>query len=131
MRRSQMNMENLHIKASSSTPMAVFETNGNLTLKGRSLILDVGSFYQPLAEWISQLTAPKVTFTFELEYFNSASSKKLLEILRLIETNKHVREFDVTWKYETDDEDILEKGQIFEEKLRKARFVYVEYAEAM
>ncbi|HJZ39088.1 MAG TPA: DUF1987 domain-containing protein [Bacteroidales bacterium] len=124
-------MENLTIKATSTTPLAVFETNGNLTLKGRSLILDVTAFYQPFLDWVNILIAPKVVFTIELEYFNSASSKKLLEILRTIDSNNQVREFEVNWNYETDDEDILEKGQIFEEKLRKARFIYKEYAEAI
>ena len=124
-------MENLTIKATSTTPFAVFETNGNLSLKGRSLILDVTAFYQPFLEWVSNLDATRVVFTIELEYFNSASIKKLLEILRTIDSNNLVKEFDVIWNFETDDEDILEKGQIFEEKLRKARFIYKEYAEAI
>jgi hypothetical protein len=123
-------MENLTIKATSTTPLAVFETNGSLSLKGRSLILDVTAFYQPFLDWVGILAATRVVFTIELEYFNSASSKKLLEILRTIDSNNLVKEFDVIWNFETDDEDILEKGQIFEEKLRKARFIYKEYAEA-
>jgi hypothetical protein len=124
-------MENLTIKATSTTPFALFETNGNLTLKGRSLILDVTAFYQPFLDWVSNLAATRVVFKIELEYFNSASIKKLLEILRTIDSNNLVKEFDVIWNFETDDEDILEKGQIFEEKLRKARFIYKEYAEAI
>ena len=32
--------------------------------------------------------------------------------------------------YESDDEDTLENGQIFEELLRKAQFLYHEYSEA-
>ena len=124
-------MDNFTIEATSNTHLAVFETNGNLSLKGRSLILDVTAFYQPFLEWVRNLDVTKVVFTIELEYFNSASSKKLLEILRTIDSNNLVKEFDVIWNFETDDEDILEKGQIFEEKLFKARFIYREYAEAI
>jgi hypothetical protein len=123
-------IQNLTIEATSSTPQAVFETNGNLLLKGRSLLLDVSLFYQPLIDWVSQLNTDTVKFIIKLDYFNSASSKRLLEILKIIDANNAVREFDVIWNFETDDEDILEKGQIFEEKLRRARFLYKEYAEA-
>ena len=123
-------IQNLTIEATSSTPQAVFETNGNLLLKGRSLLLDVSLFYQPLIDWVSQLNTDTVKFIIKLDYFNSASSKRLLEILKIIDANNAVREFDVIWNFETDEEDILEKGQIFEEKLRRARFLYKEYAEA-
>ena len=121
-------MQPVIIEATNSTPSAVFEPNGILLLKGRSLILDVISFYQPLIEWAAQLTARKVNFTIELDYFNTASSKKLLELLRAIDDNAYVREYDVNWHFENDDEDILEKGQIFEERLLKARFHYTEFA---
>jgi uncharacterized protein YfbU (UPF0304 family) len=121
-------MQPIVIEATNSTPGAVFEPDGNLSLKGRSLILDVISFYQPLIEWAAQLNTHSVNFTVAFDYFNTASSKKLLELLKVIDDNTNVREYDVNWHFESDDEDILEKGQIFEERLRKARFLYTEFA---
>jgi hypothetical protein len=121
-------IQDLIIEATSSTPYVAFEVSGNLSLKGRSLILDVGQFYQPLTDWVSQLHCSKVTFDIDVDYFNSASSKRLLEILKTIDVNNNVSEFIVIWNFESDDEDILEKGQIFEEKLRKAKFFFKEYA---
>jgi len=123
-------IQDLIIEATSSTPHVVFEVSGRLLVKGRSLILDVGQFYQPLNDWVVQLQCNKVTFDIDIDYFNSASSKRLLEIMKTIDANNHVGEFNVIWNYESDDEDILEKGQIFEEKLRKARFFFKEYAES-
>jgi hypothetical protein len=123
-------IQNLIIEATSTTPHVAFETSGNLSLKGRSLILDVGQFYQPLNDWVCQLHCSTVNFDIDIDYFNSASSKRVLEILKIIDANNFVREFNVIWNYESDDEDILEKGQIFEEKLRKARFFFKEYAES-
>ena len=122
-------MQNIYIEATSSTPQVSFDVNGRLMMKGRSLILDVKDFYSPLNEWISKLNATVVRFTIDFDYFNSASSKQILEMLKLLDSNNNVKDFDVFWHFEKDDEDILEIGQIFEERLRKARFCFKEYAE--
>jgi len=123
-------MQNINIPATSSTPQVIFEDDGHLVLKGRSIILDVDSFYNPLIEWVGQLNTAAVLFTLRFDYFNSASSKKIMELLKIIDANNNIKVFNVFWHFETDDEDILEIGQIFEERLRKARFFYKEYAEA-
>jgi hypothetical protein len=123
-------MQDIIIQATNGTPQVSFETNGDLLLKGRSLILNVDLFYQPLCDWLHQLTSTSVRFTIKFDYFNSASSKKILEMLKVIDANINIKDFDVFWHFETDDEDILEMGQIFEERLHKANFYYKEYAEA-
>jgi len=122
-------MQSINIEATSSTPQVNFDHNGKLMLKGRSLILNVKEFYNPLIEWISHLNTPSVRFTLDFDYFNSGSSKQILEMLKMIDSNNNVKDFDVFWHFEKDDEDILEVGQIFEERLRKARFYFKEYAE--
>jgi hypothetical protein len=122
-------MQDVNIDATSSTPQVNFNQSGKLMMKGRSLILNVDEFYSPLIEWISKLNVPVVRFTIDFDYFNSASSKQILEMLKLIDSNNNVKDFDVFWHFEKDDEDILEIGQIFEERLRKAIFYFKEYAE--
>jgi hypothetical protein len=98
-------------------------------LKGRSLILDGRSFYHPLIEWAGKLDTESVNFIIDFDYFNSSSSKLILELLKIIDSNSRIKTFNVFWYFETDDEDILEIGQIFEERLHKARFCYKEHAE--
>jgi hypothetical protein len=122
-------MQEINIDATSSTPQVNFNESGKLMMKGRSLILNVKEFYGPLIEWVSKLNIPVVRFTIDFDYFNSASSKQILEMLKIIDSNNNVKDFDVFWHFEKDDEDILEIGQIFEERLRKARFCFKEYAE--
>jgi hypothetical protein len=122
-------MQNINIEATSSTPQVIFDESGRLMMKGRSLILNVSEFYGPLIDWISKLHVSFVRFTIDFDYFNSASSKQILEMLKIIDSNNNVKDFDVFWHFEKDDEDILEIGQIFEERLRKARFCFKEYAE--
>lgn len=122
-------MPDINITPTNSTPEVIFETNGNLYMKGRSIILDVDQFYKPLCVWLSLLEVPAVRFTIKFDYFNSASSKKILELLKIIDANNKIKDFNVFWHFETDDEDILEMGQIIEERLRKAKFCFIEYAE--
>jgi hypothetical protein len=114
------------IEPTNYSPQVVFEADGNLSIKGRSLMLDAVSFYQPLIEWASSLNAPAVNLNFELDYFNTSSSKKLLDLLKVFDNNRNVNEFIVHWAFENDDEDTLMKGQLFEERLKNARFNYKE-----
>jgi hypothetical protein len=123
-------MKNLTIEPTSSTPAVEFKTDGRMLIEGRSLPEDVNKFYIPLTDWALKLTAEVVKLDINLEYLNSASTKKMLEFLKVLDANSHIKTFIVNWHYESDDEDTLENGQIFEELLRKAQFRYVEYAEA-
>jgi hypothetical protein len=119
-------MEPVIIEPTNYSPQVVFEADGNLSIKGRSLMLDAVSFYQPLIEWASSLNTQSVNFNFELDYFNTSSSKKLLDLLKVFDSNRNVNEFIVHWAFENDDEDTLMKGQLFEERLKNARFNYKE-----
>ena len=123
-------MKNLTIEPTSSTPAVDFKTDGRMLIEGRSLPEDVNKFYIPLTDWALELTAESVLLDINLEYLNSASTKKMLEFLKVLDANNHIKTFIVNWHYESDDEDTLENGQIFEELLRKAQFRYHEYSEA-
>ena len=65
-----------------------------------------------------------------LEYFNSSSSKKILDLLKVLDANAKVRTIEIIWHYEEGDDDCLESGQIFEELLMRSSFKYMQYAEA-
>jgi hypothetical protein len=120
-------MNNLIAESTINTPTIKFGTDGRLLMEGRSLPENVAMFYQPLIEWAAKLTCEVVKMDINLEYINSASAKKILELLKVLDANNNIKEFIVIWHYEKDDEDVLENGQIFEELLRKAVFRYQEY----
>jgi len=120
-------MNNLIIDSTINTPAIKFGTDGRLLMEGRSLPENVANFYTPIIEWASLLTAEVVKMDINLEYINSASAKKILELLKVLDANNNIAEFIVIWHYEKDDEDVLENGQIFEELLRRAIFRYQEY----
>jgi len=123
-------MESILIEATHSTPAINFNIDGRLMIEGRSLPEDVNKFYKPLIEWIVKLTSESVKLDINLEYLNSASSKKLLELLKILDAKSKIESFIINWHYEEGDDDALETGQIFEEVLIRAKFHYHEYAEA-
>ena len=118
----------LIIQPSNYTPNVNFNVSGVLSMKGRSLMLDAVAFYDPLIHWLTDLDVPSVHFTIELDYFNTSSSKKILEMLKTVDCNNKIKEFVVYWAFESDDEEILLKGQILEERLKNARFCFIELA---
>jgi len=123
-------MKNLIIEATNSTPAVVFKEEGKLSIEGRSLPENTINFYQPLIEWASNFNAREVKLDISMEYLNSGSTKKLLELLKVFDANNQIKTFYVDWHYDHEDEDILENAQIYEEILRKAQFRYHELSNA-
>jgi len=124
-------MKEIIIEKTASTPAIEFYDDGRMLIEGRSLPEDVGKFYKPLLEWVTALKAETVKVNINLEYLNSASAKKLLEMLKSLDANNNIKNFIINWHYEEGDDDTLETGQIFEELLRKAQFRYLELSEAV
>ena len=121
-------MHSIKTEPSNYTPRVNFDVSGKLILKGRSLMLNASAFYDPLITWSDQLVVKSVHLTVDLDYINTSSSKKLLELLNILDRNVNIQEFIVYWCFESDDEDILLKGQILEDRLKKARFYFTELA---
>lgn len=108
-------MEAIKIKGTEDTPSVVLDAAENLMeISGRSLPEDVSSFYGPILSWLSEYAKspnPKTVFVFKLVYFNTASSKLILDILmKLEDLAKNGNEVLVKWLYPEDDEDMQEAG---------------------
>ena len=123
-------MQDLILNSTPLTPKVEFLTNGNLKLEGRSLPENVERIYAPIINWIIELKAETVNFDINLEYFNSASSKKIMEILKYLDANNNIKQLNINWHYEEGDDDSVEIAQIYEESLLRVRFKYIEYDEA-
>ena len=113
-------MEILKIESSEDNPQIVLDRESNiLEISGRSLPEDVNTFYEPLMSWIEEYAKdPHDTtiFNFKLTYFNTASSKIILDILtqfeEMIEEGHRVM---VRWHYPEEDEDMMEAGEEYSE----------------
>ena len=122
-------MEKILIDATNDSPAIQFESSGKLLIRGRSMPKKYDKFYNPLIEWVKLLNENTVVLDIWLEYMTSTSSKKLLELLKALDDNQNVRQYTVNWYYEAEDEDILERGRVFEELLTKAVFSFHEIIE--
>jgi SiaC family regulatory phosphoprotein len=112
-------MENLIIEGSPKTPEVNFNfEKGSLELKGRSIPENSVEFYQPLNEWIDNYGSgpnDKTVIDIKLEYFNTSSSKCILDIFKKLESINGVKtEVSVNWYFEQDDEDMEEAGQDYQ-----------------
>jgi hypothetical protein len=122
-------MDSLFIKPTADTPKVAFESTGELTMEGRSLPENPNIFYDPLLKWAEQCTLPNIIFNLRLEYFNTASSKLIFNLLKRFIDNSAIKEILVKWHYETGDLDSLEMGQQYQ-FLLKIPFEYIEVAES-
>jgi hypothetical protein len=112
-------MEKIHYDGTPKTPGVEFDSDkGELRLKGRSIPENSIEFYKPLIEWLDEyVNKPqgKTTVNIQLEYFNTSSSKCLLDLFKKLEhLSKKGNEVIVNWYYEEDDEDMLEAGEDYQ-----------------
>lgn len=112
-------MESLKIAGSPKQPTIELSPNGILRIEGRSIPENAVEFYTPIMDWIKGYAATKPAKTImevKYEYFNTATSKCVLEIFKRL--GKLVQEgcdVKVVWFYQIDDEDMLEAGEDFRE----------------
>jgi hypothetical protein len=108
-------METLNIPATDDTPEVILDASGDFQFSGKSLPEDVASFYDPIIDWIDtygQNPNDSSVFKFKLTYFNTASSKMILDILmKLEELSEGGADIKVEWHYEEEDEDMEEAGE--------------------
>ncbi len=120
-------MEDLFINYTNSTPEIDFKQSGYLSIKGRSLPEDPQKFFDPLFKWINELDSEQVDIQIKLEYVNTSSSKRIIELLKLIDNNSRIKKVDMNWYYEIDDSDMLEFGEMIHHSLRRTKAKYIEY----
>ena len=112
-------METIIIEGTPKTPSVNFDsTSGILHLKGRSIPENSIEFYKPLVEWLDGYAGkpqPKTAVNIQLEYFNTSSSKCLLDLFKKLEgMHKSGNDIMIKWYYEEDDEDMLEAGEDYQ-----------------
>ena len=113
-------MEILKIESTEDSPQIVLDRESNiLEISGRSLPEDVNTFYEPTMSWIEEYTKDPLdvtVFSFKFTYFNTASSKIILDILtRFEEMIEEGHEVMVRWHYPEEDEDMMEAGEEYSE----------------
>ncbi len=116
-------MESLSIEGTAKTPTIKFDAElGLIEIKGRSIPENSIEFYKPLVDWLekySKVAKPLTKVNVQLEYFNTSSSKCILDVFKKLEgIHKSNNEVIINWYYEEDDEDMLEAGEDYESIIR-------------
>jgi len=105
-------MELINIEGTPKTPtVSMNPSSGVVEIKGRSIPENSIEFYKPIVDWLEeyyQAPAAKTVVNVQLEYFNTSSSKCILDVF------KKQKDVIINWYYEEDDEDMLEAGEDYE-----------------
>jgi len=127
-----MQTENLVIAKTEATPEIRFDhASGILELRGESYPENTAEFYAPVFEWLRAFLASgsgvSVTVNMEIIYFNSSSSKALMNMFDLLdEAVAKGKKIAVNWIYDAGNESALEYGEEFKDDLASLEFNLVE-----
>jgi len=125
-------MENLIIEPTKCTPAINFNKKNNiLEIKGESYPENTSQFYEPVFEWIEQyfhsINIEPVIINIEILYFNSSSSKVLMDLFDLCEeASNEGKSIEVNWRYHEENDMALEYGEEFKEDLEVLNFNLVQ-----
>ena len=99
-----------------------------MTIEGEAYPEDVTAAFAPIFTALEEILAENAggttTLDFQMQYFNSGSSRKILEIIRLLDEvgadNK------VIWRADPEDDEMIGHGKRFSRALAHASFEVIE-----
>jgi len=110
----------LRIEPADDTPLVILDKQNKLfEISGKSMPEDVIRFYGPVLDWLNEYKSDPLELTimnFKLIYFNTASSKLILDILMILEEmQEEGHEILIRWHSLKNDEDMEEAGDEYSE----------------
>lgn len=110
----------MQIKGNLKFPTIDFNpTSGVFEIFGRSLPENTIDFYRPVLDWLDRYNsspAANTVVNVSLEYFNTSSSKLILDIFKKFkDLHDAGKSIHVNWFYEEDDPDLQSQGELFQE----------------
>lgn len=112
------------------TPLRILPTNeslevvldkemGRFEFHGKSLPENPNEFFEPVLSWFKEYVKnpnKETIVIFKMEYFNTASAKRILDVLATCyEIHKKKLSIIINWYYRFNDEDMKETGESFSE----------------
>jgi len=117
-------MEPLYTEPTEFTPKVFFDPeNSVFEISGFSRPENVIGFYRPILKWLEEYNEKVLsqnidfdksilTINMKMTYFNSASSKFLLDILlEFMKFHSKGNKVEINWYYEDGDDEIQESGE--------------------
>ena len=115
-------MESLVLQPTAHTPsVSLNSDSGVFEFKGRSTPENSVDYYDPIFKWLDQYVlnpSPKTTVNLQFEYFNTSSSKCILDVLKkFVKLHNSGSEVKIKWYYEEEDDDMKEAGEDYSDIL--------------
>jgi hypothetical protein len=116
-------LADIRLEKTKVTPaVTMLAAQGLIEIEGESYPENSVEFYQPIFDWLERYAEEvknHLTVRLKLTYFNTSSSKCILDFLDIVQSvhNRSGGAVEVEWYYSDDDEDMLESGREFMEDL--------------
>jgi hypothetical protein len=100
----------------SDKPQVILDSYNNIfEIKGKSYPENVNLFFNPILDWLEKYAKnpnEESIFIVNLDYCNSSSYKKIVEMILIFEKiYKQGRTAKIIWYHKEDDESIKERGE--------------------
>jgi hypothetical protein len=111
------------LNKTNSTPCVEFDVSKEVSyVRGISVPVDALGFYEPIIAFVQkhhQQFQKNVSFIFDFEYYNTSSSKMILNLLRILLRLKEENGYDWScqWLYDSEDDFMYDAGSDIEELL--------------
>ena len=107
---------------SERTPLIAYG-DGELIISGRSYMNDAVEYYRPILRQVSSIDVPSLHVVITLEYFNTTSSKCILELLKLISRKAEAgMNTSIDWKYSSSCPEMHEAGEDYRDLIDGVKF---------
>ena len=108
-------MEKYYLEATKMTPEVVLDPQNKVfSISGSSRPENPMQFYKPIFDWITEYienSSDRFTFEVKMSYFNTSTSKILLDLFELFELLAEEKDIHVIWYHESDDDEMQEAGE--------------------
>jgi len=124
-------MEPLYIEKTVSSPKIEFNATTHVHyIVGESYPDNLTNFYEPVWVWLKEylgVLSEDAVFNIELLYFNSSSSKVLMDLFDILdEASQNGKVIVINWIYNSDDDALQEYGEEFAEDVEYLTFNIVQ-----
>jgi hypothetical protein len=114
------------IEQTTKTPLVCWDKE-SLLIEGISIPENSYEFYAPIHSIFNSKNefAEQFTLNMHLDYFNTSSSKELLNVMNhVVDLQKRGCKVSINWRVAEDDEEMMETGRLYEDIL-KFKFDFV------
>lgn len=113
----------MKIEGTEEQPTIILDkVSSRFEFHGKSMLEDARTFFKPVMEWIDEYAEnpnERTEIIYKMTYFNTSSSKLILDMMRKFATMySDGHDIEIHWYYTEDDEDMLEAGEIYAERVK-------------